>query len=119
MCIIINIEKNIYQKKFRNLYQKLHKISLNRGRSYIDFKQLKNKKGTINPKNKDNRCLQYAVIAAFYNQENGKNPKRISKLRPCISNIDWEGIEFPSHVNDWIRFKKNNKSIALNVLYVP
>ena len=26
---------------------------------------------------------------------------------------------FPSHVNDWKKFELNNKSIALNVLYVP
>ena len=34
-------------------YYKLHKISLNRGVSYIDSsKWLKNKKAAINPKNK-------------------------------------------------------------------
>ena len=37
-----------------SLYYKLHKISLNRGGSYIDSpKLLKNKKVTINPKNND------------------------------------------------------------------
>ena len=41
------------------LYYKLHKISLNRGRSYIDSpKRLKNKKATINPKNNDDKCFQ-------------------------------------------------------------
>ena len=36
----------------------LHKISLNRSRSYIDSSEwLKNKKVTINPNNNDNKCL--------------------------------------------------------------
>ena len=28
-------------------------------------------------------------------------------------------MNFPSHVGDWKKFELNNKSIALNVLYVP
>ena len=38
------------------LYYKLHKISMNRGGSYIDSPSwIKNKKSTINPQNKDNK----------------------------------------------------------------
>ena len=41
------------------LEYKLNKTSLNRGSSYIECdKWLKNKKATINPKNKDNNCFQ-------------------------------------------------------------
>ena len=44
----------------------LNKISLNRDGSYIDSpKWLKNKKATINPKNNDDKCLQYAIAAAI------------------------------------------------------
>ena len=40
------------------LYHKLHKISLNRGGSYIDSpKWLKIKKAIINPKNSDEKCF--------------------------------------------------------------
>ena len=28
-------------------------------------------------------------------------------------------MEFPSHKKDWNEFEKNNKTIALNILYVP
>ena len=28
-------------------------------------------------------------------------------------------IDFPSHKKDWKKFESNNKSIALNILYVP
>ena len=38
------------------LYYDLNKVSLSRGRSYIDSpKRLKNKKATINPKNNDDK----------------------------------------------------------------
>ena len=44
------------------LHYNLHKISLNRGGSYIDSpKWLKNKKETINPENNDDKCFQYAL----------------------------------------------------------
>ena len=44
------------------LYYDFNKTSINRGGSYIDSpKWLKDKKSTINPKNNDNKCFQYAV----------------------------------------------------------
>ena len=44
------------------LYYDFHKISLHRGGSYLDSpKWLKNKNSTINPKNNDHKCFQYAV----------------------------------------------------------
>ena len=52
--------------RVNSLYYKLHKISLNKGGSYIDFpKWLKNKRATINPKNNDNKCFQYAITEAL------------------------------------------------------
>ena len=32
---------------------------------------------------------------------------------------NWEGIEFPAGIKDWKRFERNNKTIALNILFVP
>ena len=48
------------------LYYKLHKISLNRGGSYIDSTEwLKNKTATINPKNNDGKYFQFAITEAL------------------------------------------------------
>ena len=48
------------------LYYKLHKISLNRGGSYIaSSKWLKSKKTKINRKNNDDKCFQYAITVAL------------------------------------------------------
>ena len=98
----------------------LHKISLNRGSSYIDSSEwIKNKGVTLNPKNtKDNNCFQYAIIAALNYQNIDRHPERISKLKPFINNFNWKDIEFPSHSKDWRKFECNNKTIALNILYV-
>ena len=46
------------------LYYNLNKVSLSRGGSYIDSpKWLKNRKATINQKNKDDKSFQYALTA--------------------------------------------------------
>ena len=89
------------------LEYRLHKISLNRGNSYIISPQwLKNKGATINPENTmDNECFKYAIIAALHHQEIGRNPQRISKLKPFIDNYNWKDIEFPSHFKDWRKFE--------------
>ena len=43
----------------------------------------------------------------------------IDKHNYPIDNYDWTEIEFPAHSKDWIKFECNNKTIAINVLYMP
>ena len=97
-----------------------HEISLNRGSSYIESPEwIQNKRVTINPKiTKDNNCFLYAITAALNYQNIDHHSERISKLKPFINNSNWKGIEFPSHSKDWRKFECNNKTIALNMLYV-
>ena len=40
----------------------------------------------------------------------------MSKIKPFISNINWENINFPPQEQDFKTFEINNKSIALNIL---
>ena len=100
---------------------RLHKISLNRGSSYIESPEwIKNKGATINPNTtKNNNCFQYAITVGLNYQNINQNPKRISKFKPFINNYNWKDIEFPSHSKDWRKFECDNKTIALNILYVP
>ena len=99
------------------LYYSLHKISLNRGGSYIDSPDwIKNKKATINPQNKDNEYFKYAITVALNHK---KDPQRISKIKFFIDNYNWRDIEFPSDSKDWKKFEQNNMTIALNILFVP
>ena len=100
----------------------LNKISLVRKeRSYIDSpKSLKNKKATINPKDNDNNCFQYATITVLNHKQIKNHPERISNLKPFINQYDWKGINFlPKQEKDWKKYESNNKSIALNILFLP
>ena len=98
----------------------LHYQLLNRGGSYIDSPEwLKNKKATINSKNNHEKCFQYAITVALDFQNINNHPERVNNINPFIDQYHWKEIQFPSHKNDWKKFKKNSKSIALTVLYVP
>ena len=57
----------------------LHKISLNRGSSYIDSPiWIKNRRVTINPQNtEDNKCFQYAITTVLNDQNINHHPERI------------------------------------------
>ena len=102
------------------LYYSLHKINLNRVGSYIDFPSwIKHKRATINPKSTDNKCFRDAIIALINHKKIKNHPERINNLKPFIDQYNWKGIEFPSHSKDWKKFEQNNKTIALNILFVP
>ena len=80
----------------------MNKINISKGGSYIDsLKGLKDKKPTINPKNNDYKCFQYAVTLALNYDKIDRNPQRISKIKPFIEEYNWKD------------------EVALNILYVP
>ena len=69
------------------LYYNLNKVNLSRGGSYTDSpKWLKNKKTTINPKNNDDKCFQYALTVALNYEQIKDHPERISKIKPFLTN---------------------------------
>ena len=43
----------------------------------------------------------------------------MAKIKPFNDKCNWKEIDFPSHSKAWKKFESNNKSIALNILYVP
>ena len=95
------------------LYYDFNKTSINRGGSYID-----SPKSTINPKNYDDKCFQYAGTLALNLDKIKKDPQRVSKIKPFIEKYNWEDIDFPSTSKDWKKFEYYN-DVALNILYVP
>ena len=66
-----------------------------------------------------NNSFQNALDDALNYQTIEKNPQGISKLKPYVDVYNWKGIDCPAGQKDWIKFEKNNKTIALNVLYIP
>ena len=70
-----------------------------RGSSYLPLPNwLAHKKAIINPKNEDQECFKWAVIAASRWEEINNNPERISKLKRFEKDFDWSGIGFPVSV---------------------
>ena len=66
-----------------------------------------------------NNCFQNALNDALNYQNIVKDPQRILKIKHYVSKYNWEGIEFPAGSKDWEKFEQNNKTTALNILFVP
>ena len=78
---------------------------------------LKAKKEAIINSNNNNSNFQNDLDDSLNYQTIEKDPQGISKLKHCINKYNWEGIDFPAGPKEWIKFEKNNKTIALNILY--
>ena len=98
----------------------VHKTSLKRRQSYIKSpKWIINKRATINPKNRDNKCFQYSTTVALNYQNIENHPERISNIKAFIDQYNWEGTEFHAGIKDWKKFEQNNKAIVRKVLFIP
>ena len=92
------------------LYYSLHKTTLKRSGSYIKSPRwLKSKGVTINPKNENDNCFQYAITVALNHQNIENHSEKISNIEPFINLYNWEDINFPSQQKDWKKFEQNNK----------
>ena len=95
-----------------------HQLNLTRGSSYVPLPEwLADKKAIINPKNEDQECFKWAVIAALRWEEIGNNPERISKLKRFEKDFDWSGIKFPVSIKDIKGFEDKNR-ISINLLAI-
>ena len=62
--------------------------------------------------------FQNALDDALNYQNIVRDLRRISNVKPYINKYNWEGIEFPAGPKDSIKFEQNNKTIALNILFI-
>ena len=62
--------------------------------------------------------LLSAIAVALHHQRINNHPEEIYNIKPFINKYNWKGINFLSHKKNYSNFEKNNKSIALNVLFV-
>ena len=94
----------------------IHRLNLTRGSSYLPLPDwLASKKAIINPKDVDQECFKWAVIAASRWEDINNNPERISKLRKFERNFDWSGIGFLVSFKDISKFEFRNQ-ILINLL---
>ena len=71
----------------------------------------------INPKNNDEQCFKWAVIAALDLEEIKKDHQRISRLQYYEDQCNWNRLEFPLAIQKIGKFVKNDPGIAANVLF--
>ena len=65
------------------------------------------KKAIINVQNEDDECFKWAVTSAIYQSK--VHPERMtSKLRRNAALFDWNGIDFPTPLQQISRFEKQN-----------
>ena len=101
--IILRKEGDFIFESVDLLSYSFHKTSLKRAKSYIKSPEwVKNKRATVNPKNKDNKCFQYSITVALNHQNNENHPERISNIKPFVNQYNWKDIDFPAR----IRLKK-------------
>ncbi|CAB4437492.1 unnamed protein product [Rhizophagus irregularis] len=81
--------------------------------TYHSQKILPRKKGVVNPANDDDKCFQWAILAALHPVE--KNAQRISKYKEYVNELNFEDIKFPVQADEVIlrRFERQNPTIAL------
>ena len=119
-----NLETSIRESEFifdsiQLIYYKCHKVTFRLGGSYIDCPDwIKKKRATINPKNEDDKCFQYAVTIALNYGEIESHPERVSNIKLFIDKYNWKGINYLSKIDDWKTFEKNNPTTSLNILSI-
>ena len=80
-----------------------------RGTSYFPLpKKLGAKRAIINIKNeRDNACFMWAITSAVFPRK--KDPQRLNKeMRANSEKLNWEGIDFPTPLNQISLFEKQN-----------
>jgi hypothetical protein len=76
-------------------------------------KSIASKKAIINMKNDDDECFKWAVTPAL--NPTDLHPERITtELREQSGELNWEGTEFPTPLNNIKKFEENN-NIGVNV----
>ena len=70
------------------MYYKCHKVNFIRDGSYIDSSDwIKKKKPTINPKNTDDKCFQYAATVALNYDEIESHLEGVSNIKTIYKQI--------------------------------
>ena len=101
------------------MYYTCHNTNFRGDGSYIDSPDwIKKKKATTNAKNKVEKCFQYAVTVMINYGETESHLKRVSNIKPFINKHNWKKINYPSKIDDWKTFEKNNPTTILNILYI-
>ena len=91
--VIKELPNDVIKESSSNTLKKSPKI--NKNSTYIETsKEIQNLRCTINPINKDNKCFDHS-IALCKHKEMGANYNTVKKIKPCLSNFNFENIYYP------------------------
>ena len=95
-------ENNVVLLMINDDVEKYYYFAVKRKLELYSSEWLRNKKEAIT--NGDN-CFQNALNDELDYQKIKKDPQKISKIKPYISQYNWRDIKFPSHQKDWEKFE--------------
>lgn len=92
----------------------IYKYTPMSGSSYIELpKSIADKRAIINPKNIDQQCFKWAILAKHVTVQ---NKFRVDKnYTDHEDRYSFEGISFPTPLTDIYKFEKNNHNVSVNV----
>ena len=101
-------------KLIKNHYINVVNYNPMKGSSYMELPEgLRNSKGIVNIKNKDNECFRWCHIRHLNPQD--KDPQRIKKIdKQYIEKLDYSNIEFPVTIKQINKIEKQN-NICINL----
>ena len=112
------IENPRMPDQIMHLHINLHRLALTQDTSYIKLPEwIAKKKAVINPKNNDEKCFKWAVIAALHHEDIKHHPERTSLLQHYEGQYNWNELEFSLAIQRISKFERNNPRIAVNVLF--
>jgi len=112
----IEAGSNIEYEAIERAYVNAARYEPLRGGTYLPLPaELQYKKAIINVQNKkDSECLKWSLRTALFLAPKDKNPLRIPSY-PTNDGINYEGIDFPTPVNQIDKLEEQNENLAINV----
>lgn len=88
-----------------------------RGKSYLELPEaLKSKRAIVNVKNTtDQECFKWSVLVGLFTERGDKHSNRVSYLKRFERKLNFDGLAFPTPVNEIDKFEKNNPEVSINV----
>lgn len=84
-------------------------------------KKLRNKRAVVNLKNTYDECFKWAILSALHHDEvYRKNRNKVNDAASYLywkNELNFDGINFPVHLNQINKFMQQNEHIAVNVYY--
>ena len=71
----------------------------------------------MNPKKIDDKCFHYAVMVALRYEETESHPEGVSNIKPFITKLNWEGINYSSKLDDWKALEKHNPTNTFDMYF--